>query len=141
MSRDFVGTGYRSPARYDVHVEEDGNQYLFTQRVGGVDTNFQWGAAGPHSNDLARALLWITTGGKPAWRMYRLFKSEVVSAWPRMVGECWRISDEEICQWLAGVERDTAATEDTGQTQSRLSQSHARELKVKGFADMVKRRR
>jgi len=141
MSRDFVGTGHSEPVRYDVHVEEDGSQYSFTQRVGGVATNFQWDAAGPGSNDLARALLWMTTGVEPAWRMYRLFKSDVVSAWPRKVGECWRISDDEISQWLAGVERDTAATENAGQTKARLAQTQARELKVKGFADMFRRRR
>ncbi len=138
MSRVFVGTGYGEPARYGVHVEQDGRQYSFTQQVGGAKTNFQWDAAGPLSNDLARALLWVTTGVEPAWRMYRLFKSEVVSTWPRRVGECWRISSDEISQWLSGVERDTARTEDAGQTEARWLQTHARELKVKGFARMFK---
>lgn len=141
MSRDFVGTGYSEPVRYDVHVEEAGSQYSFTQQVGGVNTNFLWDAAGPGSNDLARALLWVTTGVEPAWQMYRLFKTEVVSAWPRQAGECWRISDDQISQWLAGVERDTAATEKVGQTADRLAQTRARELSVRSFADMLEGRR
>jgi Family of unknown function (DUF6166) len=141
MSRDFVGTGYNGPARYDVHIEEDGKQYSFTQQVRGANTDYEWDGAGPGSNDLARALLWVTTGTEPAWQMYSLFKSQVVGAWPRKVGECWRISDVEISRWLARVERDTAATEDAGQTEARLSQTHARELKIKGFADMFKKRR
>ena len=141
MSRDFVGTGYGAPVRYDVHVEEDGSQYSLTQQIRGKATNFQWDAAGPDSNDLARALLWETTGVEPTWQMYRLFTSHIVSAWPKKVGECWRMSDDEISQWLTRVELATAATEDSGQTQARQSQSRARELKVKGFADMLKRRR
>jgi uncharacterized protein DUF6166 len=140
MSRVFVGTGYGEPTTYGVHVEQDGKKYSFTQRIAGAKANFQWDAAGPGSNDLARALLWVTTGVEPAWRMYRLFKSEVVSTWPRKVGECWRISSDEISQWLAGVERDTARTEDASQTEARWLQTHARDLKVKGFARMFKRK-
>ena len=140
MSREFVGTGYSAPVRYDVYVEEAGNQRKLTQQVGGAPTNFDWDGAGPGSNDLARALLWVTTGVEPAWQTYRQFKSEVVSTWPRQVGECWRISDAEISRWLAGVERDTAATEEAGQTRARLSQTHARKLKLEGFAAQFKRR-
>jgi uncharacterized protein DUF6166 len=121
MSRYFVGTGYSEPARYDVHVEEDGKQYTFTQQVHGANADFQWDAAGPGSNDLARALLWVTTGVEPDWRLYRLFKTQVVSAWPRKVGQCWRISEDEVSQWLAGVGRGTAATEDSGRAEGRLS--------------------
>jgi hypothetical protein len=73
--------------------------------------------------------------------MYRLFTSEVVSAWPRRAGECWRISDNQIAEWLASVERDTAATETSGETQSRRAQTEARELKVKGLAAMFKKYR
>lgn len=139
MSRDFVGTGYSAPTRYDVHVEENGNQYSLTHQVRGTKAGFEWDGAGPGSNDLARALLWVTTGVEPAWRTYRFFKSEVVSAWPRRVGECWRISDDQISEWLASVERDTAVTETTGQTQARLAQTEDRELRVKGFAAMFKK--
>jgi len=64
----------------------------------------------------------------------------VVAAWPRCVGECWRISDEEIREWLAGVEHDTALTETTAQTQSRQEQTRVRETKLKGFAEMFKQR-
>ena len=140
MGRNFVGTGYSAPVRYDVHIEEAGSQRSFTQQVRGVPTDFRWDGAGPGSNDLARALLWVTTGVEPTWSMYHQFKSEVVSTWPRQAGECWRISGDEITRWLAGVEQDTAATEDAGQTQARLSQTHARELKLEGFAALFKRR-
>jgi hypothetical protein len=139
MSRDFVGTGYSEPVRYEVHVEDDGKHYRLTQQVRGIATNFKWDAAGPASNALARALLWVTTGVEPTWRMYHLFKSEVVSDWPRKAGECWRISSDEISEWLAGVERDTAATEGAGQTQARHVQSQARALNIKGFADTFKK--
>jgi hypothetical protein len=141
VGRDFVGTGYSSPVRYEVHVEEGGNKRSFTQHARGAATDFQWDGAGPASNDIARALLWVTTGIEPAWQMYHQFKSEVVSGWPRREGECWRISSDEITQWLAGVERDTAATENPGQTQARLSQTLVRELKLSGFATLFKVRR
>ena len=141
MARYFVGTGYSQPTQYSVHVEEGGKQYSMTQQIRGVPTSYQWDGAGPDSNDLARALLWVTTGVEPAWRMYQLFKSEIVSAWPRKQGECWRISDDNISEWLAGVERDTAATEDTGQTKARLEQTRIRESQVKGFAAMFKKQR
>jgi hypothetical protein len=108
MSRDFVGTGYKEPVSYDVHVEHDGKRYSLMYRAGGTLVDFRWDGGGPGTTDLARALLWEVTGVAPEWRIYRLFKNEVVATWPRRVGECWRISDEEIRQWLAGVERDTS---------------------------------
>jgi hypothetical protein len=150
LSRDFVGTGYGTaqsqhrdgePIQYGVHVEEAGKRYSLTQQVRGVATNFKWDGAGPGSNDLARALLWVTTGVEPAWQMYHQFKSEVVSAWPRKVGECWRIGGGDISQWLAGVERNTVAAESAGQTQARLAQTEARELKIEGFANTLRNRR
>ena len=140
MSRDFVGTGYKEPVSYDVHVEHDGKRYSLMYRAGGSFVDFWWDGGGPGTTDLARALLWEVTGVAPEWRIYRLFKNEVVATWPRRVGECWRISDEEIRQWLAGVERDRARTEDSSRTQARLGQMRDRELRLKGFAQTFRRR-
>ena len=140
MSRDFVGTGYKEPVSYDVHVEHDGKRYSLMYKVGGSFVDFQWGGGGPGTTDLARALLWEVTGVAPEWRIYRLFKNEVVATWPRRVGECWRISEEEIRQWLAGVERDTARIEDPSRTDARLGQMRDRELRLKGFAQTFSRR-
>jgi len=140
MSKDFVGTGYNEPVSYDVHVEHDGERYSLMHRVQGSYVDFQWDGGGPGSNDLARALLWEGAGTDPEWRTYRLFKNEVVATWPRRAGECWRISEEEIRQWLAGVERDTAQGEDAGQTEARLGQVRARESRLRSFARMLVRR-
>jgi Family of unknown function (DUF6166) len=136
MSRDFVGTGYKEPTSYDVHVEHNGQRYSLMHRERGSYVDFQWDSGGPGSTDLARALLWEVTGVEPEWGTYRLFKNEVVAAWPRRLGECWRISEEEIREWLAGVERDTARTESAGQTEARLEQTRRRESRLKGFAQM-----
>src|SRR5690242_17207589 len=111
MSREFVGTGYEEPESFAVHVEQGGTRQALTHRMHGDYVDYRWDGGGPGSTDLAQALLWVVTGVEPAWRTYRLFKSEVVATWPRCVGECWRISDEEIREWLAGVEHDTALTE------------------------------
>jgi hypothetical protein len=141
MSREFVGTGYTEPIKYDVHVEHDGRCYRFTQKVRGAETDFQWDGGGPGSTDLARALLWEVTGFEPEWRIYRLFKNEVVAGWPVQEGESWRISDDQIRRWLAGVERDTAATESDSRTEGRLAQMRDRELRLKSVARMLGKRR
>lgn len=138
MSRDFVGTCYKEPAGCDVHVEQDGKRYSLTHMVRGSSEEFRWDGGGPGSTELARALLWEATGVEPEWRIYRLFKNEVVATWPLRAGECWRISDEEIREWLAGVERDTARPESSSQTEARLGQTRDREGRLKGFARMFK---
>jgi hypothetical protein len=80
-------------------------------------------------------------GVEPEWRIYRLFKSEVVATWPVCEGECWRISEKDIKHWLAGVERDMALTESASRTEARLGQMHDRELRLKGFARMLGKRK
>ena len=140
MSRDFVGTGHQEPTSYDVHVENDGERYSLMHKVQGAFVDFGWDGGGPGTTDLARALLWEVTGVEPEWRTYRLFKNEVVATWPRRAGECWRISEEEIRQWLAGVERDTALAETAGQTEARLGQARNRELRLDSFARMLGRK-
>jgi Family of unknown function (DUF6166) len=140
MNRDFVGTGHEEPISYDVHVEHNDDRYSLMHRVGGVFVDFEWDGGGPGTTDLARALLWEVTGVEPEWRTYRLFKNEVVASWPRHVGVCWRISEEEIRQWLAGVERDTALEETAGQTQERLRQTKQRESRVSTFARLMGRK-
>jgi Family of unknown function (DUF6166) len=134
MSRHFIGTRYKDHDVYDVHVEYDGKSYSLTHKLHGLDAGFRWGGGGPASTDLARALLWMTTGTEPEWRMCCLFKNDVVSAWPRQDGECWRISEEEIRQWLAEVEQETARTESAGQTKVRLDQAHGRESRLRRAA-------
>src|SRR5438477_393007 len=96
ISKDYIGTGYEDPVRCDVHTEQDGKRYSFTHSVREPNIEYQWDGGGPGSTDLARALLWEVTGVDPEWRIYRLFKSEVVATWPMRVGECWRISEQEI---------------------------------------------
>lgn len=140
MSKYFVGTGYTKPISYDVHVEHDSKRYSLMHKVGGSYADFQWDGGGPGTTDLARALLWEVTGVAPEWRIYRLFKNEVVATWPRCVGECWRISEEEIRRWLAGVEWDTAQTEEPSRTEARQGQMRGRELRLQGFAKMLKKR-
>ena len=141
MNREFVGTGYIEPVSYDVHVEHDGKRYSLMHRVDGSYTDFYWDGGGPGSTDLARALLWEVTGFEPEWRTYRLFKNEVVANWPLQTGECWRMSEEQIRQWLARVERDTAEMESAAQTEARLGQTQAREMRLNSFARMLVRRR
>jgi hypothetical protein len=141
VSREFVGTGSGEHNGYGVHVELDGKRFGLTQRVAGDQVEFQWDGGGPHSTELARSLLWQTTGVEPEWRVYRLFKNEVVATWPYCTGECWRISDQEILAWLAGVERDMAREEDPGQTEARLAQSRHRETRLASFARMFGRQR
>lgn len=136
MSRVFVGTGYKEPASYDVHVEQDGERYSLMHKVRGTYVDFQWDGGGPVTTDLARALLWEVTGLEPEWRIYRHFKNEVVAAWPRHVGECWRISEQEIKQWLARVEQDIERTETSSQTKARLEQTLKRESRLKVFANL-----
>jgi|1186.fasta_scaffold698607_2 hypothetical protein len=136
MSRDFVGRGYVEPTRYGVYVEEGGMRSDMTHKVRGSTTDYQWDGGGPESAELARAMLWVVSGVEPEWRVYRLFRTEVVSAWPRRSGECWRISEEQIRQWLAGLERDTAKAESAEQTKARLDQTRGRESRIKGFAAM-----
>ena len=139
MSKDYVGTGYDGPVRYDVRVEHDGRHESLRHSVGGSYVDFRWDGGGPASTDLARALLWSVTGVEPEWRIYRLFMSEVVAAWPMRVGECWRISEGEIRQWLAGVERDFALTESASRTEARLEQMRNREQRLKGFSKVLNR--
>jgi hypothetical protein len=141
VSKDYVGTGYKDPARWIVQVEVDGKRFSFTHSVRGSDSEYQWDGGGPGSTDLARALLWEITGVDPEWRVYRLFKSEIVATWPLDVGECWRISEKEIRQWLAGVERDVAHTESVSRTDARLEQMQNREMRLKGFAGGLNKRR
>ena len=134
MSKDFVGRGYLEPTRYEVYVEEHGMRRDMTHQVHGSTEGYQWDGGGPQSADLARAMLWLVAGVEPEWRKYRLFTTEVVSAWPRRTGECWRVSEEQIRQWLLGVERDTARAESAGQTEARLGQTRGRESRLKRFA-------
>ncbi|MEA2574967.1 MAG: hypothetical protein QOH93_2265 [Chloroflexia bacterium] len=140
MVKQFVGTGHKEPISYDVHVEQDSKRYSLMHRVQGSYVDFQWDGGGPETTDLARALLWEATGIEPEWRIYRHFKNEVVMAWPRHEGECWRISEMEILLWLEGVEQDLARTEDPGQTVSRREQTRQRESRLKSFAQIFRRR-
>ena len=145
MGKDFIGAGHTRAGQteltsYDVHIEHDGRRYSLTHKVRGSYVAFQWDGGGPGSTDLARALLWEATGADPEWRIYRLFKNEVVAAWPRRIGECWRISEEEIREWLAGVERDMSRAEDASHTEARLERTRKRGLRLKGFTRMFGRR-
>jgi len=117
-----------------VYVEEGGMRSDMTHQRNGSAEDYQWDGGGPQSADLARALLWLVSGFEPEWRMYRLFRTEIVSAWPRRVGECWRMSEDQIRQWLVEAERDTARAESAGQTKARLDQTRSRESRIKRFA-------
>ncbi|MDQ6694365.1 MAG: hypothetical protein M3014_08070 [Chloroflexota bacterium] len=134
MSTYFVGTGVGEPVQCEVTVEQDGQRYSLNNKVRGIASSFQWDGGGPGSSDLARALLWEATGNEPEFRIYRLFKSEVVAAWPLRAGECWRIGQDEIRSWLAGVESDTAVGENAAQTTMRLEQTAERESRLKSYA-------
>lgn len=133
MRRDFVGDGFTNPTQYRVYVEQDGARSTLTHKVRGVQVEYVWDSGGPGSSDLARALLWTVTGVDPEWRIYRLFKSEVVSTWPRRSGECWRISEDQIRQWLAGVAGDIAQSESPRQTEARLVEEGRRESRLRLF--------
>jgi hypothetical protein len=135
MKRDFVGTGYQNPQRFTVHVEQDGIRQSLTHYVHGTYVDYQWDGGGPASTDLAQALLWTVTGVEPEWRTYRLFKNDVIAAWPRGLGECWRVSEDEIRDWLAELERNTAQGENAVQTGRRREQTRARDQRVRSFVD------
>jgi hypothetical protein len=140
MSKSYVGTGYEEPGICAVHVEHEGKSYRLTHSVRGSHVNFHWDGGGPGSTDLARALLWDVVGVEPEWKICRLFLTEVVSTWPMGVGECWRISEDEIRRWLAGVERDMARAESASRTEARLEQMRDRESRLRGFARTLTRR-
>lgn len=105
MSRVFVGVGRGPAGGSDVFVEQNGERQLLTLRVRGVHQGYSWDQSGPRSTELARAMLWLVSGGAPPWALYRGFTSDVVAHLPVPMcqGECWRLSEAEIRTWLHDV--------------------------------------
>ena len=133
MSRSFVGIGTDEPGGCEVYIEQGATRGRLRHSVSGSNAGFRWDGSGSGSTDLARALLWEATGVEPEWRIYRLFKNEVVATWPMRVGECWRISDDQIRQWLATAERDLAVEENASRTEARLDLMQNRERRLKNL--------
>ncbi len=111
MSRVFVGVGHAGHAGHDglsgsdVYVEQNGERQRLTRRVRRLDEGYSWDQVGPRSTELARAMLWLVSGGEPPWSLYRGFTSDVVAHLPVPVceGECWRLGETEIRAWLHDV--------------------------------------
>jgi len=140
MSRSFVGIGNDDPGGCEVYIEQGANLDSLRHLVSGSKAGFRWDGSGPASTDLARALLWEVTGVEPEWRIYRLFKNEVVATWPMCMGECWRISDDQIRLWLATAERNLAVAEDASRTEARLELMQERERRLKNLNGMLGKR-
>jgi hypothetical protein len=98
MNRIFVGVGRGPAGGSDVYVEQNGERQRLTRSVRRVHEGYSWDQAGPRSTELARAMLWLVSGGEPPWTLYRGFTSDVVAHLPMPVceGECWRLSEAEI---------------------------------------------
>src|ERR1044072_4108791 len=101
MSRVFVGVAHRAHM-YDVYVEQDGQRQRMTRKVNRVHKGYRWDGAGPHSTELARAILWLVAGVELPWSFYRGFASDVLASLPvpPCEGECWRLSEAEVRAWL-----------------------------------------
>jgi hypothetical protein len=108
MTRAFVGVGHDrhgGPGGSDVYVVQNGERQRLTRRVRRLEEGYSWDQAGPRSTELARAMLWLISGVDPPWALYRGFTSDVVAHFPVPVceGECWRLSEAEILEWLRDV--------------------------------------
>jgi hypothetical protein len=108
--------------------------------MSGSSAGFSWDGSGSASTDLARALLWEATGVEPDWRIYRLFKNQVVATWTIHVGECWRISDDQIRHWLATTQRDLVRADGANRTEARLELMQERERRLKNSNGISGRR-
>src|SRR5687767_3826285 len=104
MSNVFVCIAH-SASKCDVYVEQDGRRQRLTRRVQRVHEGYRWDQAGPHSTEMARAILWIVTGTELPWAFYRGFACDVLAnlPLPPCQGECWRLSEAEIRAWLNDV--------------------------------------
>jgi hypothetical protein len=75
MSRVFIGVGRGGAGGGEVYVEQNGQRQRLTRRVNRVHEGYSWDQAGPRSTELARAMLWLASGGEPPWALYRGFAS------------------------------------------------------------------
>lgn len=113
MSRVFIGIGHDGAGGTDVYVEQHGQRQRLTRRVRHVHEGYGWDQAGPRPTELARAMLWLVSGGEPPWALYRGFTGDIVAHLPVPVcaGECWRLSEAEIRVWLHDVGWSASAGE------------------------------
>jgi hypothetical protein len=139
MSRVFVGVGRGSAGGGDVFVEQNGERQLLTRTVRRAHEGYSWDQAGPRSTELARAMLWLVSGGEPPWALYRGFTSDVVAQLPVPVcqGECWRLSETEIQAWLHNVGWSTTR-DDRSQRQAYPVESESRPRAVRGWKERAK---
>jgi len=105
MSRVFIGVGRGAAGKSDVYVEHNGERQRLTRSVQRAHEGYSWDQAGPRSTELARAILWLVSGGEPPWALYKGFASDVVAHLPVPAGqgEYWRLSESEIRAWLHDV--------------------------------------
>ncbi len=134
MSRVFVGVGHDGPGGSDVYVEQNGGRQRLTRRVRRLDEGYSWDQMGPRSTELARAMLWLISGGEPPWTLYRGFTSDVVAHLPVPVceGESWRLDEAEIRAWLHDAEWLTAPGVPgvPGEQSERSAQTEARQRAI-----------
>ena len=113
MNRVFIGVGRGPEGGADVYVEQNGERRRLTRSVRRLHEGYSWDQAGPRSTELARAILWLVSGGEPPWALYRGFASDVLAHLPVPVGqgEYWRLSEAEIRAWLHDAELATTPEE------------------------------
>lgn len=113
MGKVYVGYGHhyqRYPVPgYVVVLEEDPSGSLahlgrLADRVRHSPGEFDWSDTGSSRPDLARSLLWDALGREPEPELYQQFEREHVANWPMHPGECWRITEKEVQDWLIARE-------------------------------------
>ncbi len=141
MSLVFIGIRQSAQDSCNVYMERDGKRYQLTRSAGGGRRGLCWDQAGPSSAELAQVLLWKVTGLKPKWSIYQIFKSEVVATFPLCdSGECWRLSEEEIRDWLARLEDSLVRAESPEQTESRHKTLQHWNRRVRRLASYFRRK-
>jgi hypothetical protein len=113
MGKVYVGYGYQYqrypvPGYVDIYEEDLSRSLTYvgrlTDRVRHMPGEFDWGNAGSRRTDLARSLLWSVLGREPEQHLYEQFEQEQVANWPMQPGECWRITEREVQDWLLARE-------------------------------------
>lgn len=99
----YIGIGHddQEPGPARIYVSQpEGEPEPLEHRVRHSPDGFNWGYGGSGPADTARSILWDVLGREPAPELYQSFKRAYVSNWPMRPGECWRISEGEIANWL-----------------------------------------
>ncbi len=115
MGKVYVGYGYQYrrypvPGYVDVYEEDVSGSLTYVgrliDRIRHTPGEFDWGNTGSRRADLAQSLLWSVLDREPEPRLYQQFEQEQVAKWAMQPGECWRVTEQEIRDWLSAKEGD-----------------------------------